>query len=94
MTEKTNWDFIDRRKIGETKKTGEEKPETDHPSVDELTKQMNDGLEKQGKEIARQEYEEAKSAAKKFREEHQIQKSEEELAQEDAMLRTKFGIKD
>lgn len=92
MTEKTNWDFIDKRKEVEPKKTSGGESETGQLSIDELIKQMQNGSETQKKEIARQEYEKVKNAAEKFRIEHGIQKSKEDLAQEDAMLRKKFGI--
>ncbi|MFZ3011498.1 MAG: hypothetical protein WA060_00655 [Minisyncoccia bacterium] len=92
MTEKTNWDFIDKRKGVEPKKKSEDELGTGGLSIDELIKQMQDGSETQKREIARQEYEKVKNAAEKFRIEHGIQKSKEELAQEDAILRRKFGI--
>lgn len=94
MTEKTNWDFIDKRKGVESKKTSGGEPETGQLPIDELIKQMQDGSETQKKEIARQEYEKVKNAAEKFRIEHGIQKSKEELAQEDVILRRKFGMEE
>lgn len=42
--------------------------------------------------INRQEYEKVKKEMEKFREKHNIHKSEEELVQEDNELKKRFGI--
>ncbi|MGH7249379.1 MAG: hypothetical protein ACREGC_00210 [Minisyncoccia bacterium] len=88
MVEKTDWSFIDNRK-----KKEENLPSTGlSDNVSEKLDEARVDTEKAKQEIARQEYEKVKQASEKFRIEHKIQISEEELKKEDADLKKRFGL--
>lgn len=61
-------------------------------NIDEGKERMAQQHEKDAKTIREQEYQKVKAEMHRFRKEHDIQKTEEELVEEDRELRKKFGL--
>lgn len=89
--QKIDWSLADTTSEKDRKALKEESKKP-NKSIDEVREEMNLENRKNLEIIKQQEYEKVKKAAERFKKEHGIKKSEEELEKEDKKLRKQFGL--